>query len=163
MAGRGTMATAQAAPSATLARFACFDQVVELIRDNRDIKLLVEVEDNLRLANYAPGRIEFEMTAAAPRDLASRLATRLQSWTGARWVVSVVGEGGGQTIAEARDAQRTDLQARALAHPMVAEVLTFFPSAEIREVRLETGAAPDRETLAQADDTGDDWDPFEND
>ena len=51
-----------------------FDQVVALIREKRDMKLLVEVESHLRLARYAPGRIEFEPTRDAAPDLAANLS-----------------------------------------------------------------------------------------
>jgi DNA polymerase-3 subunit gamma/tau len=37
-----------------------FDQVIRLIRLHRDIDLLIEIEDNLRLVSFQPGRIEFE-------------------------------------------------------------------------------------------------------
>ncbi|MCB1366749.1 MAG: DNA polymerase III subunit gamma/tau [Rhodobacteraceae bacterium] len=161
--GGGSVAQGDPSPTTALARFARFEDVVELIRANRDVQLLVEVEDTMRLARYSPGRIEFEMTEKSPRDLAARLATRLQSWTGVRWGVSVVGEGGGQTIAEIRDRQRGDLQGLALAHPMVQEVLKYFPDAEIREVKTETEMPADNVVPFDPDDVGDDWDPFESD
>ncbi|NOX39179.1 MAG: DNA polymerase III subunit gamma/tau [Alphaproteobacteria bacterium] len=163
IAGGGVTAEAHRAPNEALARFQSFEQVVELIRANRDVKLLVEVEDGLRLAKYSPGRIEFEMTGSAPRDLASRLAARLQGWTGVRWVVSVVGDGGGETIAERRDAERSDLHAQALAHPMVQAVLAQFPKAEIREVNAQGFEPMDNVVPIDPDDVDDDWDPFEED
>ena len=89
-----------------LTTYITFDQVVALIRERRDVQLLVEVETCLRLARFSPGRIEFQPTANAAPDLASRLSQRLASWTGARWAVSVVNESGAQTIAEARDKER---------------------------------------------------------
>ena len=58
--------------------------MIELIRTNRDVKLLVEVETSVRLVAYQPGRIEFTPTDNAPRDLSQRLGQRLQSWTGNR-------------------------------------------------------------------------------
>ena len=82
-----------------LAHYPSFDHVVELIRANRDVKLLVEVETTLRLAAYQPGRIEFVPTDTAPRDLAQRLGSALQRWTGNRWAVTLVNEGGAETIA----------------------------------------------------------------
>ena len=159
-AGGGAHVSAQTAPQA-LARFARFEDVVALIRANRDVQLLVEVEDTLRLARYAPGRIEFEMTENAPRDLAARLASRLQDWTGVRWGVSVVSEGGGETIAEIRDAHRSDLQGRALSHPMVQEVLKHFPKAQIRDVKSGVSDPVDNVVPLDPDDVDDDWDPFE--
>jgi len=158
-----TAQLAEPAPTAALARYMQFEQVVDLIRANRDMKLLVEVEDNLRLAKYTPGRIEFEMTPNAPKDLAPRLASRLQSWTGVRWGVSVVSSGGGQTIGEARQEVRNDLHAQALAHPMVKAVFAAFPNAEIRDVKTDTEDNTENVVPIDPDDVDDDWDPFERD
>ena len=146
-----------------LAHYARFEDVVQLIRAHRDVKLLVEVENHLRLAKFAPGRIEFQPTDDAPHDLAARLAGRLQSWTGVRWGVSVVSEGGGDTITEEKAAQRTDLQGRVMQHPLVAAAMNRFPGAEIRDIRTleEITADPEEELEAQMLD--EDWDPFEDD
>jgi DNA polymerase III subunit gamma/tau len=163
IAGGGAVASAEPVANAALARFTHFEAVVNLIRANRDMQLLVEIEDNFRLAKYSPGRIEFQMTENTPRELASKLATRLQSWTGVRWAVSVVSEGGGQTIGEARNAARDDLQAQALAHPMVQAVFAAFPGAEIREVKTAMDEAIDNVVPIDPDDTDDNWDPFEDD
>ncbi|MEL7116458.1 MAG: DNA polymerase III subunit gamma/tau [Pseudomonadota bacterium] len=155
---------AQAAPAVqaeqTLARYAHFDQVVDLIRNNRDVKLLVEVETTLRLARYQPGRIEFEPTEAAPKDLAARLAGKLKLWTGVRWAVTLVNEGGGETIAEVRDADRLALEAQAKEHPLVQAVFDAFPQAKILEIRSldEISAEAEAEALPEVDE---EWDPFE--
>jgi DNA polymerase-3 subunit gamma/tau len=134
--------------------------VVELIRANRDVKLLVEVENHLRLVRYAPGRIEFEPAPGAPRDLAATLAQRLQAWTGARWGVSVVSEGGGPTIAAQRDAEQAEARTRALGHPLVQAVFAAFPGAEIIEVRTARDAEA-AVAAAALPEVEDEWDPFE--
>ena len=191
-AGGGAMRALAAAPDRAtdpeiapgLAAFPGFEQVVALIRRNRDMKLLVEVEAHLRLARYTPGRIEFEPTGNAPRDLAARLGQRLQSWTGHRWAVSLVNEGGAATVAETRAQSRSALEAEALRHPVVLAVLSAFPGARISEIRTpesmtdRTGPATEptasHETGAFALGDGDgagagepwmdeDWDPFEGD
>ena len=145
-----------------LARYPSFENVLELIRANRDVKLLVEVETTLRLAAYQPGRIEFVPTENAPRDLAQRLGQRLQLWTGNRWAVSIVNEGGGQTVAEVRDAADLALKAEAQAHPLVQAVLEHFPKARITDIRTAADIAQEAhvEALPEVDD---EWDPFEED
>jgi DNA polymerase-3 subunit gamma/tau len=157
----GTARALAEAPEVALARYTSFPQVVELIRANRDVKLLVEVETTLRLVHYAPGRIEFAPTEDAPRDLAARLAQRLQAWTGVRWGVSVTSGGGAPTIAEVRDAEKRALEAEAEAHPMVQAVLTAFPKARIAEIRTpkEIEAEAAVEALPEVDE---EWDPFED-
>ena len=159
----GGAQTAQAlAPQDALARFARFDQVIELIRANRDVKLLVEIETTLRLAKYQPGRIEFQPTKDAPRDLAARLSQRLQLWTGARWAVTIVSDGGADTIAEVRDADRLVLENKAKQHPLVQAVFDAFPDAKITEIRTleEITAEAQAEALPEVDE---EWDPFEDD
>ncbi|MCV2863977.1 DNA polymerase III subunit gamma/tau [Defluviimonas sp. WL0075] len=149
------------APEVALARYATFAAVVELIRANRDVKLLIEVENHLRLVHYAPGRIEFEPTADAPRDLAQTLGQRLQGWTGARWGVSVVAEGGGRTIAEYRDADRLAAEAEMKAHPVVQAVFAAFPGARIKDIRTPSETRTEAATAALPE-VEDEWDPFED-
>jgi DNA polymerase-3 subunit gamma/tau len=142
-----------------LARFERFEDVVALVRARRDVSLLVEIETGVRLARYAPGRIEFEPADGAAPDLAQRLAQRLQTFTGARWGVSVVGSGGGATIAEERAARKGDLQAKAREHPLVQAMLAAFPGATIKDVRPPE--APTAEAAGPAVAGDEDWDPFD--
>jgi len=144
--------------------YASFDSVIELIREKRDMLLLKEVEDSVRLARYSPGRIEFEPSADARPDLAARLGQRLQAWTGARWGVSVVGSGGAPTLAETRDAGRRAEEAEAQENPLVQAVLLAFPGAKITEIRTPEAMAAlaAANALPEADpEINDDWDPFE--
>ncbi|MCZ4365756.1 DNA polymerase III subunit gamma/tau [Sulfitobacter dubius] len=146
---------------AALARFPTFEQVIELIRVNRDVKLLVEVETCVQLAAYQPGRIEFVPTDDAPRDLAQRLGQKLQLWTGNRWAVSLVNEGGAETIAQIRDARELALKKQAEEHPMMQAVLAQFPKARITAIRTpeDIAAAATAEALPEVED---EWDPFED-
>ena len=146
---------------AALARFPTFEHVIELIRVNRDVKLLVEVETCVQLAAYQPGRIEFVPTDDAPRDLAQRLGQKLQLWTGNRWAVSLVNEGGAETIAQIRDTRELALKKRAEEHPMMQAVLAQFPTARITAIRTpeDIAAAATAEALPEVED---EWDPFED-
>ncbi len=158
------IAPAHAEPSPApgpLARYTAFEDVVALVRARRDVALLVEIEEGVRLVSYAPGRIEFEPADAADPGLAPRLAQRLQAWTGARWGVSVVSAGGGPTIAETRRREETALRAKAMEDPVVQAVLAAFPGATMTSVRPLGG--PDEALPPAPDeiDVDDDWDPFD--
>ena len=161
------MAQAQPDPAGEFSLLS-FDQVVDLIRTKRDMLLLTEVECDLRLVRYAPGRIEFEPMPSAKPDLAARLSQRLQGWTGQRWGVSVVAGGGAPTIAEAREAQDTTAKVQALDNPLVQAVMAAFPAAKITAIRLPEADAAATLTATEGQDAGedmggDDWDPFEDD
>nr|WP_269149824.1 DNA polymerase III subunit gamma/tau [Ruegeria lacuscaerulensis] len=160
-AGAPTAALAQDVQTA-LARYPTFEHVVELIRTNRDVKLLVEVENGVRLVSYQPGRIEFTPTDSAPTDLAARMGTALQRWTGNRWAVTIVANGKAATIAEIRDAADLALKAEAEQHPLVQAVLAQFPKAKIKRIETpeERAAKVETEALPEVED---EWDPFEED
>ncbi|HCW82982.1 MAG TPA: DNA polymerase III subunit gamma/tau, partial [Rhodobacteraceae bacterium] len=158
----GGAATAQQLDADALERFPTFDHVVDLIRANRDVKLLVDVEGGIRLANYQPGRIEFVAHPKAPNDLAQRLGQKLQLWTGNRWAVTLVNQGGRETIAEKRDAVDIALKEEAASHPLLQAVFEAFPSARI--IDIKTPAEIAQEAMVEAlPEVEDEWDPFEED
>ncbi len=153
--------TAVALATDALHHYARFDDVVELIRAHRDVKLLVEVETGLRLVSYQPGRIEVNPTPDAAPDLIGRLGSRLQAWTGNRWAISVA-DGGAPTIAEVRDAAENAIRSDAEQHPLVQAVIAAFPKAKITEIRTEAEKAQDalEDALPEVDE---EWDPFDDD
>ena len=157
----GAIMARESEPSPTaLARFMQFEDVLDLIRHHRDVKLLVDVETTLKLISYSPGRIEFEPTDNAPQDLAQRLGSRLQTWTANRWAVSI-GDNGAKTIAELRDTAANALTQEAQKHPLVQAVLIAFPKAKITEIRTEKDIATEAQVQALPE-VEDEWDPFDD-
>ena len=153
--------------------FTDFAQVVALIRAKNDIPLLYEVETHLRLVSYKPGRIEFQPTPTAAKDLSQLLSQKLKLWTGHRWGVSIVGQGGGETIAEQNQARQSTQREQVKTHPLVAAAMEVFDGAEIVKVHpvseksFETAQTdnfdtPDNFDADDADDIDDEtWDAFE--
>ncbi|MBM2574982.1 DNA polymerase III subunit gamma/tau [Jannaschia sp. Os4] len=161
VAGGGVVSAQGEAQQQALARFGTWASVMELIRANRDIPLLTAVEQGVRLAAYAPGRIEFELAPGAAEDLPSRLQQRLQTWTGARWGVSVVSGGGAPTVAEVASAERDAVAAEAMEHPLTQAVMQAFPGAKVVEVRAR--AAEEAQAALDALEEAEEVDPFEED
>jgi DNA polymerase-3 subunit gamma/tau len=158
-ASMGNAVTAIASDQA-LARYPTWEHVLDLIRANRDVKLLVEVEAGVRLAAYQPGRIEFTPAENTATDLAARLGTALHRWTGNRWAVSIVNDCTAETVTEARDAAARAEREEAAQHPLIQAVLAAFPKAEIKQIH----SAKEAETAALMDalpEVEDEWDPFE--
>ena len=139
-----------------------FEDILELVKQNRDVKLLVDIENSLRLVTYRPGYIEFTPTEFAPANLAQRLSNRLKEWTGSRWAVSVVQNGEAETIFEKKEKDAKELETEAYAHPFVKEALVQFPAARIVNViskkKLEQEAA-----IQALEEVDSEWDPFEED
>jgi DNA polymerase-3 subunit gamma/tau len=155
-------ATAQLAPDVSAEiQLMTFGQVVDLIRAKRDMKLLTEVEDHLRLVRYAPGRIEFEPSPRAAPDLAARLGQRLQGWTGQRWGVSIA-TGGAATISESRAEAADTARAEMLENPLVAAVMAAFPRAKITDIRAPQITQSPESATESLPEVEDEWDPFED-
>ena len=143
-----------------LAHYATFDAVVDLVRSQRDVKLLVEVESCIRLVSYQPGRIEFTPTSDAPSDLSQRLGGALQRWTGSRWAIILSNTGTATTIAEDRTAAEDAIKAEAQQHPMMQAAMASFPNAKIIDIRTAAEITADAE-LDALPEVEDEWDPFE--
>ncbi|MEL7343996.1 MAG: DNA polymerase III subunit gamma/tau, partial [Pseudomonadota bacterium] len=147
-------------PSA-LTRFARFESVLDLIRAKKDMLLEVEVQKYVRLVSYSPGRIEFTPTIDAPGNLAQKLGSQLQRWTGVRWAIIVSDGGTAATIDEAKDAADQRSKAEAREHPIVAAVFQAFPGAAITAITTpeELAARVAQDALPEVED---EWDPFED-
>ncbi len=103
--------------------------------------LKVHIENDMHLVALEPGRIEFRPSARAPRSLSGDLAQKLKDWTGQRWVVTVAGEGGAPTLAEARRNAAAARLESVMAEPMVRAVLDRFPGAEVvRVIEKDAGS-----------------------
>jgi DNA polymerase-3 subunit gamma/tau len=111
-----------------------FNDVIELIRAKRNVDLLIEIEDNLRLVTYQIGRIEIQVTAIASSDLASRLALFLKENTGERWVISIVSSGGAKTIKELKEKKNHDRKIESNDNPLIAKILSTFPGSKITSI-----------------------------
>ena len=162
--GRPTASLGSAQPVAetvsALAHYATFDAVVDLVRSQRDVKLLVEVESCIRLVSYQPGRIEFTPTNDAPSNLSQRLGGALQRWTGARWAIILSNTGTATTIAEDRTAAEDAIKAEAQQHPLMQAAMASFPNAKIIDIRTAAEITADAE-LDALPEVEDEWDPFE--
>jgi DNA polymerase-3 subunit gamma/tau len=135
----------QTAPAQSDVMLADFPALVALAGDKRDMRLKMALECEVRLVRFERGRIEFELAPGGSPRLAQSLMQKLQEWTGERWIVSIVSNGGQPTLKEQREARERERRSGIEADPLVASVLAQFPGAEIIAVRgkdIDAAAAP---------------------
>ena len=125
------------APAAqpVMPRLGRFEDVVALADAKRDIGLKTALDREVNIVRFEEGRIELRLAAGARASLANDLSRAIELWTGRRWMIAVSREDGAATI-EARN--RTAIESRhqnAASHPLVQEVLSRFPGAQIVDVR----------------------------
>ena len=142
---------ALAPPAPSGAAIADFPALLALADEKRDMLLKIALEREVRLVRFEPGRLEFELAPGGSPQLAQNLTQRLQSWTGERWMVSLVKSGGLPTIAERREAAARERLGGLEADPVIASVLARFPGAQIVAVRGKDVEAAQSPPLADAD------------
>ncbi len=148
---REPAASATPAPAPSAVAIADFPALVALADEKRDMLLKIALEREVRLVRFEPGRLEFELAPGGSPQLAQNLTQRLQSWTGERWMVSLVKSGGRPTITERREAAARERLGGLEADPVIASVLARFPGAQIVAVRGKDVEAAQSPPLADAD------------
>ncbi|CAX24200.1 MAG: DNA polymerase III subunit gamma/tau [Methylorubrum extorquens] len=116
-------------------RLGRFEDVVAQAEAARDIALKVALERDVHLVRFEEGRIEFRLAPGGRQSLPTDLARALDAWTGRRWLVALSKEQGAPTLAENTRAAEETRHQNAAAHPLVREVLSRFPGAQIVDVR----------------------------
>ena len=90
--------------------------------------------NNVHLATYESGRLEFRPNEQAPSDLPGQVLARLRDWLGTHWQVSVAAAEGDATLAEQDQAGEAATYRQAAEHPVVRAVLEAFPGASIEKI-----------------------------
>lgn len=116
--------------------FSSIQDIVDLAAHHNDVHLKLLIKEYVRPILVQNGRIEFEPSEHTPRTLAQDMAKKLREWTGERWTVTVVNEGGGATLREEDDSARAELLSNAEADPDISKILRHFPGSKIVDVRL---------------------------
>ncbi|MFD1351916.1 DNA polymerase III subunit gamma/tau [Methylorubrum suomiense] len=139
---RPVLASANPAPEAarpaavpTGLRLGRFEDVVALAEAKRDIALKVAMERDVHLVRFEEGRIEFRLAQGGRPSLPNDLARALDEWTGRRWIVALSKDEGAPTLEQDSRAAEQTRHENAAAHPLVREVLSRFPGAQIVDVR----------------------------
>jgi DNA polymerase-3 subunit gamma/tau len=124
--------------------------IAELCTKNRDIRLRALVRAFVRPVSVEAGRLEIGLANDAPKSLVNDLSSRLQEWTGIRWMVILSREPGGPTLAEAETMAQEARVADARQDPDVAAILQRFPGAKIMDVRIKVQEAEDEPETVEA-------------
>jgi len=112
------------------------NDLVLLAEKKSELQFKFMLREYIRPVSFTPGQIEFVPAKEAPRNLAQHITRKLYEWTGERWIINVVDEGGGITIAEEEKLKRDALLSDAESDEDVAAILDFFPGSKVVDVRF---------------------------
>ena len=136
MAGTAPAPAAPPVPEPPSVPISSLADIAALADRNRDMSFKITFKRCVRLVRLEEGRIDVALTGDAPPTLLGDLTSRLQTWTGRRWIVTTSREPGGQTLAEAEAARREIALDDARSDPAVAAILARFPGARITDIRI---------------------------
>ncbi|MCB1537699.1 MAG: DNA polymerase III subunit gamma/tau, partial [Alphaproteobacteria bacterium] len=111
-----------------------FEALVALCEDRGEMLLASQLINHTHPVRYEIGRFEFRPAPGAPANLAQRLGTLLNEWTGRRWMIALSTAEGDATLLEKKNAARESERAAVLESPHVRAVLSVFPGAELHRI-----------------------------
>lgn len=114
--------------------------IAALAEEHRDMAFKILLKKYIRPVRFDADRLDVSLTPDAPKTLLNDLATKLRSWTGRNFFVSLSKETGGPTLAEMDSATRENAFLDARNDPAVAAILDRFPGAKIIDVRIPDAA-----------------------
>jgi DNA polymerase-3 subunit gamma/tau len=112
-----------------------YRELVALFSQKKEGLLEYHLASSVKLVRFEPGIVELAPLPQAPPNLANKVGTLLQEWTGRRWVIGISAAPGAATLAEADRAQRDAAIDSARASPVVQALMEAFPGTVITDVR----------------------------
>ncbi|MEZ5814555.1 MAG: DNA polymerase III subunit gamma/tau [Alphaproteobacteria bacterium] len=130
---------AQDVPSASAVSIKTLEDVVAALEVDKEILLASQVYQYVHLVKLeslnSGGRLEVNIETEAPANLSQNLGQVLSRITGNRWMVSVSGASGQPTLAQSAQAALDAERAEILEMPIMKEVLSVFPEAQIKAIK----------------------------
>ena len=106
-------------------------EVLDLLRKNKEIPLLVEVENFVRFEACAHGDLSIELKAGSSPNLVSRFSKVLNEITGISWTVNLVQNSGKKTAKEQKLETKELLEKKLMDNDVVQSVLETFPGSTV--------------------------------
>jgi DNA polymerase-3 subunit gamma/tau len=115
----------------TLSAPQTIEEVVSVLRQGGEHILAEQVYCYVRPVKITRGRLNISLTEDAPSDLSRKLGPALTKICGERWMVAVSSGAGSPALEELEKTAQEDKLRKAAGYPLVKEIMTLFPGAEI--------------------------------
>ena len=110
-----------------------FEDIIELARLKKNIRLQYDLENNVSLVSFERGKIELNVLDNNEKIL-STLSNKLQEWTSQKWIIINSLSQGQKTIKEKRDDSELELQSLIKEHPIYKKAEMEFDKVEITSI-----------------------------
>ncbi len=110
-----------------------FEDIIELVRLNKNIRLQYDLENNVSLVSFEKGKIELNILNNDEKILFT-LSNKLQEWTNEKWLIVSSSAQGQKTIKEVRDDDKFELQSLIKEHPIYKKAIMEFDIVDITSI-----------------------------
>ena len=107
-----------------------FEDIIELVRLNKNIRLQYDLENNVSLVSFEKGKIELNILNSDEKILFT-LSSKLQEWTKEKWLVVSSSSEGQKTIKEVRDDDEFETRSLIKEHPIYTKASMEFDNVDI--------------------------------
>ncbi len=107
-----------------------FEDIIELVRLNKNIRLQYDLENNVSLVSFEKGKIELNILNSDEKILFT-LSNKLQEWTKEKWLVVSSSSEGQKTIKEVRDDDEFETRSLIKEHPIYNKASMEFDNVDI--------------------------------
>jgi DNA polymerase-3 subunit gamma/tau len=111
-----------------------FEALVEFANNKREIELKFDLERNVRVVKFEPGKIDISFNEKLSKNFVRSLTEKLKLWTGERWIISLSKEIGKSTIFENKENYKKKLLQDAIESEVYKKIKENFPDAELHDV-----------------------------
>ncbi len=137
-----------------------FDELLAVTEKRREIAFKLALRNHVRLVSFSRGRMEINLTGNPPRNFVNDISSKLQAWTGERWMVAASQQEGEKTRKEQDDELREVLEKDARNTPAVSAIMAAFPGSKIVDIRVREADILPIDPSVEDDDGLDDY--FDN-
>jgi DNA polymerase-3 subunit gamma/tau len=110
-----------------------FEDIIELVRLNKNIRLQYDLENNVSLVSFEKGKIELNILNNDEKILFT-LSNKLQELTNEKWLIVSSSAKGQKTIKEVRDDDKFELQSLIKEHPIYTKAKMEFDTVDITSI-----------------------------
>ena len=110
-----------------------FEDIIELVRLNKNIRLQYDLENNVSLVSFTKGKIELNILNN-DEEILFTLSNKLQEWTNEKWLIVSSSIQGQKTIKEVRDDDKFELQSLIKEHPIYTKAIMEFDTVDITSI-----------------------------
>lgn len=110
-----------------------FEDIIELVRLNKNIRLQYDLENNVSLVSFEKGKIELNILNNDEKILFT-LSNKLQEWTNEKWLIVSSSAQGQKTIKEVRDYDKFELHSLIKEHPIYTKAIIEFDTVDITSI-----------------------------